>query len=208
MEQVQTEDQELMVVKQFIRKYGKLTVATVLLFAIAGGGFIYWQRNRTVSANNASQIFQEMVFAELQHDTQTATAKGSQLISEYSNSPYAQFASLLLAKMSVSTGDLDKAVEKLRWVAEQKSSQNIARHLATVRLSAILLEQNKLDEALALVAKDPDQAYIALYAQARGDVYVAKGDIEQAKKAYMLAMQSMPAGVRSHRFLTNESIRS
>lgn len=194
---VQQEDSELLAIKQYIRKYGKLTIVVVLLFAIIGVGATYWYRKSAVIAKNASQIFQEMVLAELHQDSQTASAKGGQLISDYSNTPYAQFASLLLAKISVGAGDLDKAVEQLRLVADKKGSKNLARHLAVVRLAAVYLEQNKLDAALDLVKKDPDPAYVALYAQARGDVYVAKGDIEEAKKAYMLAMQSMPAGVQS-----------
>lgn len=193
----QTESDEMMIIKRFMRRYGKLIVGLFVFFVVVSIGGNYWRKTRLQTATEASQIFQTMVMADIQQDTQTATAKGAQLISDYSSTPYAQFAGLILAKMAVAEGNLDKAVEKLRWVAEQKGSQNIVKHLATTRLSAVLLQQNKLDEALALVADEPDQAYVSLYAQARGDVYVAKGDQEQAKKAYMLAMQSLPQGVQS-----------
>lgn len=193
----QTENQELMVIMQFVRKYAKLMIILFIIFVGVFVGSNYWKTSRIKTANEASQIFQEMVMAEIQQDVQSATAKGGQLLSDYPNSPYTQFAALLIAKMSVSSGDLDKAAEKLRWVMQQKGAQNIARHLAAVRLVSILIQQEKFDEALALVAKDPEPAYVTLYAQARGDVYVAKGDIEQAKKAYMLAIQSLPIGVQS-----------
>lgn len=193
----QAENPELMLVMQFLRKYGRLMIILFVLFFVILLSGKFWVSSKQTNANNASQIFQEMMFADMQQDPQTAVAKGGQLMQDYTKTPYAQFAALLLAKMAVGEGNLDQAAEKLHWVIDQKSSQNIARHLAVVRLVAILLQQNKIDDAFALVNKDPDKAYTSLYAQARGDVYVAKGDLEEAKKAYMLAMQSLPKGVQS-----------
>lgn len=194
--ELDTNDQQIMLIKQFLQKYGKLMLVLFIFFVAVVAGGRYWQKNRVMKASNASMIFQEMVISELQHDPETATAKGGQLMSEYKNTPYAQLAGLLLAKMAVASGDLDKAAEQLRWVIEQKNSQNLTKYLATVRLSAILKQQGKLDEALELVANDPETPYIGLYAQARGDVYVAKGDIEQAKKSYKLAIQSLSPGMQ------------
>ncbi len=193
----QTDSSEVTALKQFCVKYAKLLVGVVVLFVIVLGGVNWWQNKRASAASDASQIFHDMVMAEMQNDTQTATAKGGQLISDYSKTPYAQFAGLLLAKMAVTEGELDKAADQLRWVANQSSAKHIAKHLATVRLAAVLQQQGKLDEALALVAKDPDQAYTTLYAQARGDIYVSKGELAEAKNAYILAMQSLPQGVQS-----------
>lgn len=193
----QAANQESLMLKQWWRKYAKLIAVALIVFIALAAGVNYWRTNRVHSANAAAQVFQDMVLAELRQDPQTATAKGAQLLSEYSDTPYAQFSGLLLAKIAVNSGDLDQAVEQLQWVADQSSVKDISKHLATVRLSAVLLQQNKLDEALALVAKDPDQAYAALYAQARGDVYVAKNEPEQAKIAYQLAMQSLPDGMQS-----------
>lgn len=192
-----TENQELAMIKNFLGRYKGLIIGLLLFFVLALVGTNFWYSKRYNTATRASHIFQEMVFAELQQDAKSAVAKGSQLMTEYSNSPYAQFAGLLLAKIAVAEGDLNKAAEKLRWVAARKSDKDIARHLATVRLAAVLQQQGKLDEALNLVKSDPDKAFISLYAQARGDIYVALGDIEAAKTAYKIAQQSLPQGVQS-----------
>lgn len=192
----QAENSELMQIMQFVRKYGRLIIILFVMFFVVLIGGRFWYNNRVMNANNASQIFQEMMVADMQRDAASAQAKAGQLMQDYTNSPYAQFAGLLLAKMSVAEGNLDKAAEHLRWVIDQKNAKNFARHLAVVRLVAVLLQQQKYDEAMALVANDPDKAYVALYAQARGDVYVAKGELEEARKAYMLAVQSMPQTVQ------------
>lgn len=193
----QTENQELMVIMQFWRKYSRLIIIGLVFCAVFIVGGNYWRNAKANDASAAAQLFQEMVNAELQHDVKATNEKGEKLIADFANTPYAQFAKLLMAKISVSEENLDSAADSLRWVIKQNGANSIASHLATVRLVGVLIAQNKLDEALALVAKDPEKAYLSLYAQARGDVYVAKGDIEQAKKAYMLALQSVPMGMQA-----------
>lgn len=156
-----------------------------------------WRKHQVLRLANASQIYQEMLFAQYQQDNNTVTAKGEQLISSYSKTPYAKLGALLLAKNAVSEKNLDLAVEKLRWVVAQNNSKNIIAPIATVHLATVLQQQGKLDEALELVKNDPSKPYIPLYAQARGDIYVAKGDLKQAKSAYMQAMQNLAPGVQA-----------
>lgn len=193
----QTENQELAAIMQIWRKYNRAIIIGIVFGAVIIVGSNYWRTTKSNDANAAAQLFQEMVNAELQQDVKTTHEKGEKLLADFANTPYAQFAELLMAKVSVAEDNLDKAAESLRWVIKQNGANSIATHLATARLVGVLIAQNKLDEALALVAKDPEKAYLSLYAQARGDVYVAKGDVEQAKKAYMLAIQSLPMGMQS-----------
>lgn len=192
-----TQNQEIATIVGFFKKYKGIMIGLLLFFLVTLVGTNFYYNRRYNSAARASNIFQEMVYAELSQDAQSAVAKGSQLMSEHKNSPYAQFAGLLMAKIAVAEGDLNKAAEKLRWVATLKKDKDIAGHLATVRLAAVLQQQGKLEEALALVSQDPDKAYLALYAQARGDIYVAMGNVEAAKNAYKLAHQSLPQGMQS-----------
>ncbi len=191
------ERDELAIFKQFFKKYGRLLIILTVFFLVLMVAVNFWYGRRSSTSTKASQIFQEMVYAEIQQDNDAATAKGKQLMSEYKNTPYAQFAGLLLAKMSVVQGDLDAAATNLQWVVDHKRSGDIAGHLATVRLASVLQQQGKLDQALELVSKDSDSAYTSLYAQARGDILVAKGELDKARDAYQLAVQSLPAGAKS-----------
>lgn len=190
-------DTELAAVMDFFSRYKRVLAFLVIFFVVVLVGTNYWRQRRITTASDASQLFQDMAVAELQHQSDTAKTKGKTLMEDYSGTIYAQFAGLLMAKIDVNEGNLDAAIKNLQWVAARKTASNITGHLATVRLAAVLQQQGKLDEAMKLVAEDPDQAYAALYAQARGDIYVAKGDTEQAKKAYMLALQSLPQGTQA-----------
>jgi len=196
MELNQTE-QQLFLLKGFLKKYSKLILFLMVFFLVIflGGG--YWNYKSRKNSAEAAQIFQEVILAEYKDDNDSARAKAEQLVSEYSSTPYAKFANLMLAKMAVKTNNLDIAAEKLRAVINRPDKMQLAKHLAIVRLAGVLQQQGKFDEALDLVSKDPESAYLSLYAQARGDVYAARGDLAQAKLAYKLALQSLPAGTQA-----------
>ena len=189
-------NQQLLAIKQFFIQYSRIIVVGVVVLCLIIFGGHYWKKQRQISFANASLIYQEMVLAELQSDIATAKSKGDVLISEYAGTPYAVMSALLLAKIAVVENNLDVAAEKLTWVIKNGNA-NPAKHLANTRLAAVLQQQNKLDEALALVSKDPDPAYITLYAQARGDIYVAKGDLDKAREAYVQALQNLPQGTQA-----------
>lgn len=179
------------------KKYIKLIIVAVVLLVTVLVVTNAWRKNSLARSAQASQIYQEMLFAEYQQDRNTVTAKGEQLIASYSKTPYAQLGALLLAKNAVTENNLDLAVEKLRWAIAQKGSKQIVVPIATVHLASVLQQQGKLDEALELVIVEPNKPYLSLYAQARGDIYVAKGDLRQAKTAYIQAMQNLAPGVQA-----------
>ena len=183
--------------KKCTKKYIKLIIIVAVLFIAVVVGVTNWRKNTLARAAHASQIYQEMLFAEYQQDHNAVMAKGEQLIASYSRTPYAQLGALLLAKNAVAENNLDLAVEKLRWAIAHKASKKIVVPIATVHLALVLQQQGKLDEALELVMNVPEKTYLSLYAQARGDIYVAKGDLKQAKTAYLEAMQSLAPGVQA-----------
>lgn len=104
---------------------------------------------------------------------------------------------VFIAKHLVNASELDQAADKLRWVIQNASAKDVTLHLAKLRLATILQEQNKLDEALDLLSGKVDGAFASLYDEARGDVYLAKHDLVQAKEAYLKAMTSLPPGTQA-----------
>lgn len=190
-------EQQLFFIKNFFKKNGKLILVILTFFLVISAGGGYWNYKSKKNTSEAALIFQELVLAEYKNDNDSAKAKAEQLVSEYSRTPYAKFANLMLAKIAVNDNNLDLAIEKLRLVIEHPDKMRLAKHLAVVRLASLLQQQGKFDEALDLVAKDPEAAYLALYAQARGDIYAARGDFAQAKLAYKLALQSLPPGTQA-----------
>lgn len=191
------EDQETQIVKNFIDRYKGVFLIGLCALLVIIGGARYWQSRSLDVSQRASDAFQEMLVANVQGSQNEASAKAQYIVDEFPRSPYAQFAALLLAKLQANEGNLDKAAEQLRWVIEQPIAKKFAGDLATLRLAAVLQAQGNYTEALGLLAVSKDSKYASLFAEARGDIYLAQQDIDKAKEAYMQAMYNLMPGVQA-----------
>jgi predicted negative regulator of RcsB-dependent stress response len=95
---------------------------------------------------------------------------------------------LVAARHYFDRNDLKTAKAQLQWVIERSVSDDF-KHLARLRLAAVLLDEKAYDETLKLLEAKPAAAYEAQYAALRGDVLLAKNQIEPAKAAYQLALE-------------------
>ena len=110
----------------------------------------------------------------------------------YKSTPYAALAALYAAKVHAHNGEMAEAERSLRWVIKN-SKQNSVQDIARLRLARVLMADNKLDEAEALLSREMSEAYTSLASEIRGDIFVARGEIEQAKQAYDHALESIDA---------------
>ena len=69
-------------------------------------------------------------------------------------------------------------------LAIKHANDEVIEQLASLRLARVLIEQKKYDEAMALLSKTHDTAFDAQYEELKGDVYIARGDVTQARMAY------------------------
>ncbi|MCD8531112.1 MAG: tetratricopeptide repeat protein [Saccharospirillaceae bacterium] len=86
-------------------------------------------------------------------------------------------------------GDFDTAVTELNGVIASAEEGPI-KYTAQARLANILIQQEKMDEALALVATVPDAAYATQFEEAKGDALFRKGELSEARAAYIRAQEA------------------
>jgi len=86
----------------------------------------------------------------------------------------------------------------LRWASENSTESDV-QHVAKLRLARILIAQKKYDEAEAALLIDHPAGFTAGYEELKGDLYVAKGEIAQARVAYDKAINA--AGGDASRWL-------
>ncbi len=196
MEVYEAGNPQLLIIGQFFKKSYKILLAAVLIIFLTMAGVNFWQKRVFQKDVLASRAYQDVLVAEYTADFATAKTKGEELIKDYPRTPYAQLAALLLAKIYLADNQADLAAEKLRWILAQSSAKKLTYHIATVRLAAVLQDQGKYADALAVVAQDPEKEYLSIYAEARGDIYVAQGDIEQARRSYKQAINSLPSDAK------------
>lgn len=191
-------NQQMLILGQMYQKYKKLILVALVIVLTSIAIRQYWKYNMGIKISEASNLYQQMQAAYFKNDTAILNDTGEQLIKSYKGTPYYQASALLLAKSAVNQSNLDKAAEYLNLVVAQKNSKNPVFDIAVVRLANVMQGRGQLDEALKLLDNKPnDKNYVALYEEAKGDLYLAKGDIKQAKASYKASLQSLPDGTQA-----------
>ncbi len=176
--------------KAFWKQYGN-AITWALTLALLGfsawSGWNWWQREQGVKAG---AMFEELDKAVAANDAERAQRVMADLKERHPGTTYAHQGALLAARVLADKGRGDDARAALSWVAEQ-APDDAYRALARLRLSALLLEGKKHDEALKLLDTAAPPEFAALTADRRGDVLMAMGRRDDALAAYRSAYQGI-----------------
>lgn len=194
MSEMRTEEEQVQALKDWWKENGKsllLGIAAALAIVV---GWKAWQQNQQRNAEHASAVYQNLVDAVVnvvsgegdEGALNTARHLGSQLKTDFEGEAYARFAAMLLARVAVEKGELDTALAELEWVLAHEPDESQAI-LAKVRKARILAAQGKASEGLALVNSLNSPSFAAQISEAKGDLHLANGDRESARKAYEAA---------------------
>ncbi|MDH3609482.1 MAG: tetratricopeptide repeat protein [Gammaproteobacteria bacterium] len=189
MAEYETEEQQVEALKDWWKQNGMAVVGGAVLGISALVGWRGWNWYQEKQATEASDIFAVVQEAANKNDTTALQKQTNILRDNYASTPYAPLAVLHQAKNQIEQGENAAAEESLRWVLKN-SKQDTVQNVARLRLARLLLADNKVDEAQAMVNSGMTDAYASLTNEIRGDIFVAKGEIEQAKEAYDQAMQA------------------
>lgn len=156
-------------------------------------GWQAWQNHQTNKAQGASMVYQQLAESALggKPDTARIAELAAQLKNEFGGTHYAQFGSLLVAKVAVEAGRLDEAAAELRAVLDKPASKDL-EELARQRLARVLGAQDKAEEGLALLEGEADAAYLAGREEVRGDLLLQLGRKQEAFAAYSKAKEALP----------------
>ena len=190
-----TEDEELAQIKDWWQRSGKPLLAGGALALVAVFGWQGWQKQQTGQAQNASALYQQLLDTSVTPSGKPDTAKVAelygQLQSEFAGSHYAQYGSLLVAKVAVDEGRLEDAAAELRAILDKPVDATLGE-LARQRLARVLAAQDKAEEGLALLAGEADPAFQAGREEIRGDLLVQLGRLDEARAAYEKAKAAQP----------------
>lgn len=189
-----SDDEQFDSLKSFTKKYGSAMISGILIALIAFFGWEYWQKkNLAVSQTETAKVQQLMDSARtVQGDafSQLSTATDS-IMKESPDSVQAIQAQLVMAKLAYDKADYANAEKALKKVENAKDGDAGLLQVVKLRLAYAQLAQKKYDEALKTLTAVNDPTFKATAEEARGDIYVAKNDIENAKKAYQSAWNTL-----------------
>lgn len=193
----QTEEQQIIALKNFWQRYGRLFMVLVLVSLLIGSGWTYWRQQQNTQADAASQLFQSMSTAY--EESQKADARpelqvtiktlGEQIIKEHAKTVYAQFAALMLAKVAVLNQQLPEAKQHLQWVIEHAKDEALLM-TAFQRLARVALAMDDFAATEQALDKMTAAGFAAAKAEIRADLFYQQGKLDQARTEYQTALQS------------------
>ena len=183
-----TDQQQADVVRKWFRENGAYVLGGLVLGLGGLFGWDQWQDYRNVQAEQASELYEELVLA-IRNDRETrADGLILDLQNEYDQSPYLDQARLMMAKFYLDRSQFDTAANFLAKVKSESKSAEM-QHIARLRLARVRLQQRKLDEALEILGDtDSRSAFSARYHDLRGDVFYAQNRPDEARGEYEAAL--------------------
>jgi len=186
-----SETEQIEQLKRWWQQYGKSTLAVVIVGFLISWGWHAWQKQHERLLQTASVVYERLLTSIIRDDQVALEQQATRLFKHYPHTPYAQLAALILARKAVYNGDLEGAEQKLMWV--MKHGENAAlKQLARIRQARILAATGKQKEALKLLDKVDDKAYLSLIYDAKGDIYIQMENKEAARSAYQEALNALP----------------
>lgn len=192
MEIYETEEEQVAALKDWWKANGSSVISGVVIAAITIGGWNFWQSYQKDKINTASDMYEQLLQAEMAGKVALVDKIASKLNTEFSSTAYDAYALLFQAKEKVKQNDLSAAQAILEQAMTATDDAEI-KHVARTRLIRVLLAQKEYEQGLQMIA-DVDQSslsgFAGIYEELKGDLYVAMGQIGEARTAYQLALQA------------------
>ncbi len=194
MNEYETEEQQLEALKKWWKEN-----ATSLILGLAIGvsglfGWRYYLDQNHMHAVMASDMYMQLVqSASTKTIDERAVDLNNQLITEFSDTPYAALSSLTLAKVEYENGNVESAVAQLE-LAVKHASDNVVKQIASLRLARVYIDQKNYTEASAILNQKNESAYDARVEELKGDLHSAQGELAQARTAYDKAIELLGSG--------------
>jgi predicted negative regulator of RcsB-dependent stress response len=190
MQDFETEEQQIEALKKWWSENATSLILGLSIGAASLGGWKYYVDSQQEHRTQASELYVSIATqAQANNIGDDSIKKADQLVAEYADTPYAALSSLTLATYEFNKGNTDEAISHLQWVGKHAQEEEV-KHIARLRLASIFVSQKKYEDAQAWLSSEHPVAFNSRYEELKGDVFVAKGEIEQARIAYDKAIES------------------
>ncbi len=199
MDEFLSEREQIEIFRQWWRENGWYLVGGVGLGVL---GLLGWNRYNAfvdTRAEEAAAIYVELRDAVSDDDMGSARNLLDELRDEFPASPYTDQGGLMVALIRLDAGQVDGAIDELRFVMESTSDPELAL-IARLRLARVLAQDQAYEEALTLLDVAPG-SFSARYNEVRGDIHTALGDADSARVAYSAALNAQETSYVDRNFV-------
>nr|VFJ45109.1 MAG: Putative negative regulator of RcsB-dependent stress response [Candidatus Kentron sp. FM]VFJ63108.1 MAG: Putative negative regulator of RcsB-dependent stress response [Candidatus Kentron sp. FM]VFK09473.1 MAG: Putative negative regulator of RcsB-dependent stress response [Candidatus Kentron sp. FM] len=194
MNTYESEQEQLEALQKWWKENGRAVISGIALGAVVIIGWSSWQVYTTQQAEKASLHYDRLLASARDSSYEQTIEQGNFLVEELPTSGYAALAALVTAKAAFRQHDMQKAKTYLQLAIDQKKSEAVQR-IARLRLARLLMDEKKWDDAMALLDGDAGE-FADLYEEARGDIFLARGDSDEARSAYERVLAGGKSQVR------------
>lgn len=193
MDTYTSDEEQVEKIKKWLREYGPAIAISLVLVIIGFFSWQYWQRYTYNQRAQASMQY-EALLVSLQSNDRTASAnKAQQLMDNFSRTPYAKLAGLILARVAVQQNQIPKAMEALQWVVKHGKTPAL-QQMAQNHLARLYIAQKQPEKALKLLSPMFDKTFAPAINAIRGDALLALGKRTEARQAYQQALSGLAEG--------------
>ena len=183
------EQEQLANIKAWWKQYGNLVVWIAIVVLAIYTAWTLWGNYQRKQAAQASQLYYEMQNAVQSNDNEKAQRIASDMQEKFGSTVYASMTNLVAARMASDFKESDMAKSRLKWIIDNGKEKGY-QALARIRLSEILLDEKKYDEALAALSGEFPETFISIAEDRRGDIYYAQNKLDDARRAYQAALSA------------------
>jgi predicted negative regulator of RcsB-dependent stress response len=184
----QTEQEQLDALKAWWKRFGDAITWGLTVVLLVFAGWQGWHYYQVRQANQAAMLDMALHEADTAHDLKKTRDIAGQLMDKYASTAYASRAALLVAHANAAANDDKSAEAQLRWAIDHAKESGI-RDVARLDLAAVLLDEKRYQDALNALQPAPAPAFAHLYDNLRGDILLASGKPDDARKAWQDALK-------------------
>jgi len=183
----ETEEQQLEAIKKWWKENSSMVVTGVAVGVAAIFGWQFYQTETVQHSEQASVLYEQvLILSENPEKINDQLASANQLEADFSDTPYASLSALIIARQHIASGQIEKAQQQYQWVIDN-AKQDELKYLAKIRLSRLLLSDNKIDQALVLLNETYPESFKEMVLELKGDALLIQGNKSRAKAAYIEA---------------------
>lgn len=153
-------------------------------------GYRWWESRQASRSLEAGQRYAAMLNAIGGNKRDEGLRIADEITGEYADTPYADQATLMLARLDVDSGKFSSAETRLAGVAKDSKDPEL-RLVARLRLARVQLAQGRYDDALATLDAVAEPSVEPRVLELRGDVKLAQGEKTAALEAWRKAQAAV-----------------
>jgi predicted negative regulator of RcsB-dependent stress response len=199
MAEIRTDEEQVEAIKQWWKKNGSSLLIGIAAALAIVFGWQAWQNQQMEHRTEAASEFANLInaYGDTSQDdsAQTVAFVAKTLREDYSDSAYAIYGSLILARQQLmDQGDAEAAIATLEWANSKADQSGPLSLVIRSRLARAQFDAQQYDAALSTIESAQDTgSFDAIFSELRGDILLAQGNTEEARKAYLSAREQSTA---------------